>query len=203
MSKQYAKNKAFQKRIIENAKGPKTPNVNFGLANAAFESSLPDLISKGKKIMPDPTSSSGFTSMDPDEPADVYQISRALNKFRRPDDQLPVMNEQGDFVKNGKRKPLSTHLSETPFQDILPRLKGKGKKTNTKNLLSKPYKFEFEKEPLKEETKEEVKTPEEPIREIINRLADERFEREKRSYAKEIGFEGLGSLGAKMKGYLE
>jgi len=88
MASEYAKNKALIKKLKE----PKIRNVDFKLSQAGFESSLPD------------------------QPADVNQINKRLNQFRRPDDQLPVMNEQGDFVKDNKRGPI------TAFQDVIPRL---------------------------------------------------------------------------------
>lgn len=46
------KNKAFMDRIKQDARG-KVRRVDFKLAEAGFESSIPDAISKGKKIMVD------------------------------------------------------------------------------------------------------------------------------------------------------
>ena len=68
------KNKAFMDRINLDAK-VKVPRVDFKLAEAGFESSIPDAISKGKKIMVDQSSAGGFTTMDPETPKQIKRKS--------------------------------------------------------------------------------------------------------------------------------
>lgn len=111
----------MMKYLTREAKNP-TPRVDFKLAQAGFESSIPtkeELKKTNKK----------------DEPADVYQISKRLNQFRRPDDQLPVMNEQGDFVRGDERKPLGE------FEGIVDRLKKRDQKP--KKVKRKPVANNF------------------------------------------------------------
>jgi len=79
-----------------------------------------------KKIIHNPATNK-FEDLDPDVPT----ITKKLNQFRRPDDQLPTYDkDQGTFVQGNKKGPLTT------FQDILPRLQGKKIKLNTKKPLS-------------------------------------------------------------------
>ena len=112
--KSLVKHNTMMKRVIEDAKG-KTPRVDFKLAEAGFESSIPD----------------------------VNDISKRLNQFRRPDDQLPTYDKDvGSFVdkKSGKRGALSNFKNEKIFEPILDRLKKPKPKSKIKIELqdSKP-----------------------------------------------------------------
>jgi len=79
-----------------------------------------------KKLLHNPATNK-FEDLDPDVPT----ITKRLNQFRRPDDQLPTYDkDQGTFVKGNKKGPLTDFKEETIFQDILPRLQGKKKKIN-------------------------------------------------------------------------
>jgi hypothetical protein len=78
-----------------------------------------------------------FEAMNPGEDADVPTITKRLNQFRRPDDQLPTYDkDQGTFVKGNKKGPLTDFKEETLFQDIIPRLQGKKINYNKKKPVS-------------------------------------------------------------------
>ena len=111
--KNLAKHNAMMKRVITDAKEGKTRRVDFKLAEAGFESSIPD----------------------------VNDISKRLNQFRRPDDQLPTYdNDVGAFVdkKSGKRGALSDFKNEKYFEPILDRLKKPKPKQKLKIDLADP-----------------------------------------------------------------
>jgi len=116
-NKSLAKHTAMMKRVISDAKNGKTPSVDFKLAEAGFESSIPDALSKGQKIMVDRSSPTGFTTMDPQ---DFNDVNRALNKYRRPDDQLKVYDryDKSTYPSDPKQR-------EKLFEPILDRLQNK------------------------------------------------------------------------------
>ena len=148
--KNLAKHNAMMKRVITDAKNGKTPSVDFKLAEAGFESSIPDALSKGKKIMVDRSSATGFTTMDPQ---DFNDVNKALNKYRRPDDQLKVYDryDKSTYPSDPKQR-------EKLFEPILDRLKKPKRKIKIELQDPKPsldmYKHIQEVKELKEQSEE-------------------------------------------------
>jgi len=102
----------------------KFPKVMFDKSTNKFTAMDP----KDNKLVddiynaPDPTAAVKKLIKD-DEPADVYQITKALNKFRRPDDQLKTYDH---FDKT--TYPSDPKQKKKLFEPIVDRLQSKGAK---------------------------------------------------------------------------
>jgi len=120
------KNKAFMDRIKQDAKG-KVPSVDFKLAEAGFESSIPDAISKGKKIMVDRSNPTGFTTMEPETPKQFNQFDKSTypsKQIKRKSTWDVMMEDAKEEARKGNPKELQELRKiernyHQPFSSIL------------------------------------------------------------------------------------
>ena len=171
MASEYAKNKALMKRLKE----PKRPNVDFGLGDPVnYVQNISDIYDNtDNKFINHPTKG-------------VIKENE-LKQF----DSLDKTTYPSDPIQQRKLK------DEKLFQNILPKLKTKSKKTvaNYNNFKIVDPKITV--------TKSIPETPQEDIETIINRRAEQSRIRQRDNFIKSYGQDGLPNVIANREGLFD
>ena len=193
MASEYAKLKAVAKRLKET----KRPNVDFGLADPVnYVQNISDIYDN---------TDNKFINHPVHGPIKENQIKQfdSLDRTSYPSDpiQQQKLKDQkllryiDDFKKGNTKK--YEKAEEKLFQNILPKLKTKNKKTvaNYNNFKIVDPKITV--------TKSIPETPQEDIETIINRRAEQSRIRQRDNFIKSYGQDGLPNVIANREGLFD